>query len=408
MRNLALAVILTTVIASPAFSQVASYNPAGDAGGLIASGELRRLYIPPPDAVRPGLARKTATITVNFNPGTCPTPGTVAWPANARAAFQYAVDIWAAILNGSQTIEIDACWRNDMPTNTLGSAGAANVYRNFTNAPLASTYYPVALANELAGSDLNGGNAEISARFNSTFNWYFGTDGNPASNQYDFISTVLHEIGHGLGIAGSMNYDDGVTPNECSGTAGQGCYGLGTTSPMAYDRYTENNAGTGLISYTSPSTALGNQLTSDNVFFDAFTANFYNGGARVELYAPTTWNPGSSYSHLGEVFNGTENALMTFSSDFAEAIHYPGTVAIGILGDLGWDLRNLATVWVDGTYSGTEVGGPSNPFNTAFEGTSAVEPGGTVYIRPGNYDEQFTVFRPMIVRSEGGTAVIGQ
>lgn len=37
--------------------------------------------------------------------------------------------------------------------------------------------------------------------FNSNTNWYYGIDGNPPSTKYDLISTVLHEIGHGLGFS---------------------------------------------------------------------------------------------------------------------------------------------------------------------------------------------------------------
>ena len=381
-----------------------------DHGGYVASGRVNPVYVPPPPEILDRMAEKTANITVNFNPSSCPSGSTSPWSTQAREAFQYAASIWAAILNADVTIEIDACWRNDLASNVLGSAGPRTFYANFTNAPRADTFYAVALANELAGSDLNGGAAEIDANFNSSFNWYLGTDGNVALDEYDFVTTVLHEIAHGLGFTGSMAYDDGNSANgtECNGTAGAGCFGLGNDSdPMIYDRFTENLGGTLLITYANPSTTLGSQLTSDDVFFDGASANALNGGQRVELYAPTSWNGGSSYAHLAESFNGTEHALMTFSGDLAEAIHYPGRVTVGLFADLGWDLRNLSTVYVDVTYTGEEIGGPTNPFDTVGEGTKAVFPGGTVYVRPGNYVEQLTVRRAMFLRPDGGSAVIG-
>src|SRR2546423_1856963 len=85
-------------------------------------------------------------------------------------AFQFAANIWGATLNSSVTITIRASWSAlscTSTTATLGSAGAAGIVRNFPNAPFQDTWYSEALANSLAGSDLNtSSNPEISAQFN--------------------------------------------------------------------------------------------------------------------------------------------------------------------------------------------------------------------------------------------------
>ena len=128
----------------------------------------------------------TVNFTVNYNPASC--GGNVAtWPANAQAAFNYAASIWRVLLNGNRTIVIDACWRTNLGTGVLGSASATLLYRDFTNAPQSNTWYPVSLANQLSGADLNGATAEISANFNRNFTWYLGIDGNTPQNQYDFV-----------------------------------------------------------------------------------------------------------------------------------------------------------------------------------------------------------------------------
>ncbi len=285
-------------------------------------------YVPPPREFLRN-APHTATITVNYI-------GT--WDSQAQAAFQYAADIWETQLTSSVPIVVDAEW-TALPSGVLGSAGATTLYRDFPNAPQAGTWYPVALANKLAGSDLNGSTAEIHARFSSAFsNWYFGTDGNTPSDKYDFASVVLHELGHGLGFFGSMIVDDGDSGNgdECTGTANVGCWGNGSAYPFIYDRFTENGAGTALLDFPNNSIALGNQLTGENVFFDGPNADAANSGQPVELYAPSAWQYGSSYSHLGEVFNGTENALMTYSISPGEANHDPGPVMRGMFVDMGW------------------------------------------------------------------------
>jgi hypothetical protein len=378
---------------------------------IEADPAVRRYYLPPPELPeRTPDAVETTNIVVNYHPSSCPSGAITPWSNQARNAFGYAVQIWESILNGPQTIEVDACWRNDMASTTLGSAGPRDYYRDFSGAPRSGTWYAVPLANQLSNSDLNGGNAEISANFNSSFNWYLGTDGQPSSTEYDFVSVVLHEIGHGLGFSGSMVVDNGTGNNECNGTAGVGCWGAGTAYPFIYDRFTENGAGTALLAFPNNSTSLGSQLTSNDVFFDGSNANASNGGDPAELYAPSTWNFGSSYSHLGEVFNGTNSALMTFSLGFAEAVHHPGPVALGILDDTGWNLRNLWTVYVDDSNnSGTETGSSANPFNTVEEGVRAVYTGGWVYLRSGSYNETSLLYREMILDNDDtGSALIGQ
>ncbi|MCA9929245.1 MAG: hypothetical protein KC419_12225, partial [Anaerolineales bacterium] len=104
------------------------------------------------------------------------------------------------------------------------------------------------------------------------------------------------------------------------------------------DRYTENGAGAQLITaYPNGSAALASQLTSNNIYFDAANANAANGG-RVPLYAPVSWQQGSSYSHLAESFNGTPNSLMTYALDPGEAEHDPGPVMLGMFEDMGWTI----------------------------------------------------------------------
>ena len=93
---------------------------------------------------------------------------------------------------------------------------------------------PVAVANKLSGIDLAPNDDDIVANFNSSFNWYLGTDGN-AGMQFDLMTVVLHELGHGLGFLGSMN-----------GTGGTGYWG-GLGYPYVYDRSAINGAWQSLL-----------------------------------------------------------------------------------------------------------------------------------------------------------------
>ena len=284
----------------------------------------------------------TATFVVTYNGFT---------PA-AQAAFQRAVDIWASILVSSVPIHVTANW-TPLGPGILGSAGASSVYRDFPNAQQAGTWYAVALAEKLAGTDLNATTvSDINANFSSAVpNWYFGTDGNPPSGQFDLVTIVLHELGHGLTFAGSMTV-----------TSGQGSWGITTGFPFIYDRFSENAAGQSLINtslFPNPSAALATQLQSNGVYFNGPNAVTGNGGTRPPLYAPASWIQGSSYSHLNESTYpaGNPNSLMTPEFGMAEAIHSPGPVALGMFQDMGWTVGSTptSTIKYEETFNSTTI-----------------------------------------------------
>jgi hypothetical protein len=320
-------------------AQGTATQPSGGGDGFQLSttpGLLAQLEAGPTDAftkVGPpqlpsfatGPSVATATFIVNYT----------GFSAPAQAAFQAAVDIWSQLIVSSVPIVIDATWAPAAPNN-LGSAGPYNSYRDFSGAPQAGRWYPLALANALHGSDLDPAHADIVASFNSTrSDWYLGTDGNTPAAQYDFMSVVLHEIGHGLGFLGSMSY-----------SAGSGSWGGGTGFPYVYDQDTVNGSDQALISaFTNPSAALGSQLVSSNIFFNGANAMAANGGAKPKLYAPNPWTSGSSISHLDEATYpaGDPNSLMTPQLAGAESIHNPGLITLGVLKDIGWPLASGGT-----------------------------------------------------------------
>lgn len=321
----------------------------------IADDRYSSHRVPPPP--RADLSVQSATFEVRWNPAGCPA-NTKPWPQDAKDAFYYATGIWGSLLHSSETIVVIACWlpKTTYPVhNWIGATTAVTWHRDFTNAPMASTYYVAALANALAHRDLNDedgwdadrdgedADAEVDGWFNADReDWYFGTDGNPAPDELDFASLVLHELGHGLGFSGWAAVDTG--DNACrTGTPGDGCIGPPSVPPMTYDRFTEDGAGTPLLSYANPSAELGNALTGQvgGVFFDGPEATAANGGP-VKLYAPNPWNA-SSYSHLDEqTFNNTPNSLMTPIQSDGESEHHPGPVTLGMFRDMGWAAVNTA------------------------------------------------------------------
>ena len=110
--------------------------------------------------------------------------------AQRLMAFQFAADIWANQLESSVTVRVGATFDPLIPCTAsmgvLGSAGANTAHANFTNAPVANTLYPAALANKLAATDLSTMD-DIGASFNSNI----GTTGCLAALSWYFAPTSV-------------------------------------------------------------------------------------------------------------------------------------------------------------------------------------------------------------------------
>jgi len=172
-----------------------------------------------------------------------------------------------------------------------------------------------------------------SGDFSSASSWYFGIDGDTPAGKYDFVTLVLHEHGHALEFGGTAWVD--------GGDGRMGYDGL----PSAYDRFTQDGDGTALLNYANPSAALGNALTGQvggGIYFNGPDANAANGNTPVKLFSPNPWNV-SGYSHLDwDTFRDTPNSLMTHHQDPGVSEHHPGSVTLGMLGDMGWADTNTA------------------------------------------------------------------
>ena len=185
------------------------------------STEAATIKITSRDPAGTGFDDQTPVAPVGGNPGT--TLGAQRWNV-----YRYVASIWEQALQSDVTITVSAGWQAltcSSTSATLGSASAYNLWHDFPGGK-PGTWYPQALANKLAGTNLSAGqpedstgyaNVDIKTQFNSNLgntgcldgtSFYLGLDGK-AGNNINFVETLLHELGHGLGFAALTNTGNG-------------------------------------------------------------------------------------------------------------------------------------------------------------------------------------------------------
>ena len=165
-----------------------------------------------------GLDDPTPATPVGGNPGT--TRG-----EQARIVFQFAGDIWGAVLQSNIPITVSASFAKlscDATSGVLGSAGTTSIFAFNDPAPagaLPNVLYHSALTDALGNEDASPGDPDIAAQFNGALGstgclegsaWYFGLDGKPPAGTIDFLNVVVHEMAHGLGFSGFGNLSTGA------------------------------------------------------------------------------------------------------------------------------------------------------------------------------------------------------
>jgi hypothetical protein len=320
----------------------------------------------------PGYAHAQASIVINvldapgkgFNDPGAANPASAAG-GNAGAtlgdqrfiAFAYAADKWADLLDSSQAIVVGAAFHLlscDASATSLGAGGTNTAHRDFTGAPVVNTWYPAALANALAGADLAPDSDHIDAFFNSAIDdascafpkvWYYGLDANPPDGTVDFVSVVLHELGHGLGFQSFVdlgsgarlnNFDDIFTLWLEDHTAGE------LFSEMTDAARVAASVNTGNLHWVSPDVVAQS---------DGLTSGRHPSG-HVEMHAPDPLDPGSSVSH----FSTSVTPDVVMKPSLTGATHDVG-LAAALMQDLGWSGSQPAPAANSGSVTSASTAG---------------------------------------------------
>ncbi len=241
-----------------------------------------------------GFNDSTPVTPVTGNPGT--TLG-----QQRLNVFQAAADYWETKLESPVEITVSAKF-DPQPcsqfSGQLGAAGPRSIVRDFPGAPLANTWYPVALGNSLSGSGSSPSDPDIGAAFNSNLDsdpnclggagWDYRI-GVQTGSPLQLYSTVVHELGHGLGFLTFVNLSTGSKVAGLDDVFMHFLHDQQTGqdwSAMTDAQRVVSSVNTGELVWTGP------KVQSEASFL---SSGLNTGDPR--MYAPNPAQPGSSVSH---------------------------------------------------------------------------------------------------------------
>jgi len=188
--------------------------------GFAGSSLAADIVIINKDAANTGLNDTSPATPVGGNAG-------VTRGEQARIVFQFAANMWGAVLQSKVPIAVDAKFgplQCDVNGTVLGSTGTNGNIR-FTDASKApsgvklNVWYSGALGNAYSGADATPTTSDMTMSFNGALGtasclpdsgWYFGLDGNTPAGQSNLLNVMLHEMSHGLGFAGTSTLTSGA------------------------------------------------------------------------------------------------------------------------------------------------------------------------------------------------------
>ncbi len=285
---------------------------------------------------------QNATFTVKFrtaaDPGDCPTPDSEvgqlqAWPDEAQSAMNHVVDILDNMVNSAVPIVVDACYQPDSSPGSLAFASATESFDG--DAGGRTVTYAAALANAIDGVDNNGDRSEILTSVNSNVSWdYCATNCTVAEDKFDFVSTLVHEILHGMGFAMTFGVDDNDSPTI-------GTYGPDITDTFVYT-FNGTTEVTKMIDIENNSAELLNAFLggSGTVVFAGPKTKDANDSRSAFIYSTATWENGSSMSHLDDNHPSNLGRMMNAATGEGPSSRTVDALTLALLEDIGWSVND--------------------------------------------------------------------
>ena len=235
-------------------------------------------------------------------------------------------DYFGTLFTNGGTINLGVTSTDDPLSNTLASAGSEQV----SSGGVGFNSGEVIRTKLQTGVDLNGnGTNDGSVDVNWGSGWQLDPNVPAVDPDYDFFAAIVHEFTHALGFASSI--------------AENGTDAFGDTAGdwVKFDSFLANKNGVSIVDGTTfvvdgpvwDAAKVGG--TGNGVYFFGANAVAANGGNPVALYSPTTWQEGSSVSHLDKAIFPLDMMKPDRDVGSGEARTY-SAVEIAMLTDLGY------------------------------------------------------------------------
>ena len=242
------------------------------------------------------------------------------------------------LINFRQNIKVSVSFDNDLTCSessaVLGSAGPQNAYASFPGAPQSNVWYVSAQAADIGVAGAMDDVSHIQGQFNNRLGqsgcltgitWYFGTDHNPGPGQIDFLGTAVHEMMHGLGFLSFIR-------NNGAPLQGR----LDNYSTFLMDAST----GESWTTMTDAERAASILNDGDLVWTGAKTTDMSSllsagvNAGRVQLFAPSAYQDGSSTSHFDDAvhYDSDADEVMEHQYEFPNE----SVMASAAFCDMGW------------------------------------------------------------------------
>ena len=226
---------------------------------------------------------------------------------------------------------------------TLGEAGPQWLLQGFADAPELQTYYTQAQANSLLGFDVDPTRDDVLTKFNSSVdnnnnclnnrNWYYGLDGNAPINDVDLLTTVLHELIHGLGFITLVNPEHGDQASVARDARATGC-------DDAFMKHIEDHSLAATWPVLSNAQRAASAIDDPDLHFTGANVQANIGGlssginqGHARLHGPAPVATGASVAHFSTAFNPYQ-LMEPQQTDSADNLGLSGLV----LQDLGWNV----------------------------------------------------------------------
>lgn len=246
--------------------------------------------------------------------------------ATRKASLQSTANILSGWLNHTATIKVDIQSNNSSSAGYLAYASTSGTTANGFNKNVLQTKIQTN-----GSTDLNGATKDATINVNFFYSW--GYSDSIGSSEFDFKGVLLHELTHTLGFVSLID------------SAGRGLNDNSSGSPDCFsdfDRFLTDAFGNPLVNPTTFAfnTSEFSDLTGNpGMFFNGANAVAAYGGL-VPLYSPSTWEEGSSGSHLNDS-SFSPDAMMEHATGPGLGVRNWNGVERGILTDIGYSLTAI-------------------------------------------------------------------